>query len=591
MVAYDISPTAVMGDVQGISLAASADVGIAGIASVTGPPLSSSTALVAGATVTTIINAASAPAFVSQGQGGVPMDRLTLWTNGPNVYLASLTVSLAGSGNPNDIASVRLYRDDGDRVFNPAMDLPISGPQAFQPSGTVTFTALSLGLGAAPTDIWVVYDIASTAGLGHLVGSYLAANTSAVVSQGWVLDEGFPLASGLSVVQGPTLLVAWRDLLLGVPQVVQGRTNLPVLSLNLTTSAGSVTLTALRIDRGGSTLDADVPAAKLWVDVNHNGIFDLGDTLVAAQAFVGGSATFTNLNLLVPAGGYTLLFIAADISPSAITGRTLRLSLANPSYTTVAAPGSVDGSPFPIDSSTSTVVLASNPPASLTLVGVDLVGQGLTLAEGQARTALLRLTLTVNANSATVTDLRVDRLGTATDADVPLISLWRDTNGNGLLDASSDALLGSRGFQGGVAVFSGLNLPVAAGGAVDLLLSIDVSPTATSGATVGLAVKSVDSLGLAPPATVGGTTFPLASSLAKVEVVYGAGEPGYLLLLVGLGVAVAVLLALLFLLGRRGRRCQLCHGPVAEGQEICDRCRAGQAAPEGGGQAPPPPPA
>ncbi len=593
LIAYDVAPNAGVGDLQGARLAAPADVGVHGtFASIAGLPASSSNFQVAGATVITLTGTRAAPGFVTPGQTLISMNLLTLRSNGPTVVLTSLSLTLGGSGVPGDVAAVRLYRDDGDGLFQPGTKDPLlAGPLAFPPSGPLFIGGLSLAIPSGGVSLWVAYDISATAPLGHSVEALVATNTSAAISSGWIFDQGFPMRSGVAAIQGPTVLVSPTDVAATVAalQVKQGTRNQVFLALNLSMSSGQATLTALRVDRLGSASDLDIPRAKLWMDVNGNGLWDLGDTLLASSPFVGGTATFTGLNVTVAYLGYRLLFLAVDVAPTGTLGASLSLRLRDASYLSVLAPAAVDGGPFGISSTALTLVAAGAPMATLTMTGVDLVPQRTTAQPGDQRVLLLRLTLIVDANTATVSGLRIDRKGTADDRSVLFISLWQDSNHNGVVDAA-DLLLGNAVFRNGVAVYNGLNIPVAAGSPVDLLITVDIHPGASGGTTLGVVATSVDSLALQPPASVNPATLPAASGLLSITVPEGLINGTTLLLVALLIVGTVATLAFFILLGRRRHRCASCGKPVPPDRRICDECAAagrGPAAGPGGGAAPP----
>ncbi len=84
--------------------------------------------------------------------------------------------------------------------------------------------------------------------------------------------------------------------------------------------------------------------------------------------------------------------------------------------------------------------------------------------------------------TVTVTQISVTFQGT-NPADVTLVELWEDRDGDGTVSAG-DGALGSSPLSGGVATFSGLSLPVSPGTPVDLLLTWDIAAGAGHGNTL-----------------------------------------------------------------------------------------------------------
>lgn len=511
IVAFNVSPTAAVGNRDGAFIAAG-DVRFGGrIAGLTGLPATSGTFQVTGATVTTVTNDPGiAPPTASQGQQGVPIDLLTLRTNGPAVDLVRLDVTFVGTAR-TDVTLVALHTDNGDGVFDPSVDARVaSGP--FPAAGPARLNPAGVRLTAVPRDLWITYDIAPSATLGDLVGSEVSAAASVGVSAGSVFDQGFPLTSGSATVSGPMLTVSRVNLAPGI--VRRGRVNAPMLELDLTLSSGTSTVSGVRIDKvGTSALDSDVPSVKLWRDTG-NGVFDPSDTLIATGAFVTGVATMGPFSVAVTAPNPVVLFVTYDIGAAAPLGATVGARLADPTYV-VASGGTTIAGPFPLRSTDSTIV-AGGPGSIVTVTGTDLVGGVATVAQGQADVPFEKLVLSVDLNYAVVQGLSVDKTGTSTvDADVGAVKLYRDSDANGRF-GGTDALLGSSIFIARRSVFSGLNLNVSASQPQILFLVLDMSASAALGFTVGVALENGNYVSLAPPSTVDAAHFPLRSSTPAI---------------------------------------------------------------------------
>lgn len=72
----------------------------------------------------------------------------------------------------------------------------------------------------------------------------------------------------------------------------------------------------------------------------------------------------------------------------------------------------------------------------------------------------ISLTNSIGDAASNVTGLKVQRTGSSTDASVSAVKLYGDTNGNGTFEPGTDTLLQTASLSGGVATFSGLNIPV-----------------------------------------------------------------------------------------------------------------------------------
>ncbi len=511
LLTYDISPTANVGRTVGARIQAVGDIDLAGrFLSITGLPAQSGNVQILAAPVVTVTNdPAIAPAAAARGQTDVAMDLLDMSTNGAVITVHNISVNLAGTGSSMDIATASLHVDDGDGAFQSATDPIIGAPMAFPPSGTAVFRNLNLQVDAVGRSVWIVYDIAPAATVGADVGSRLPSNASVEVSGGSVFNGTFPLASGLTTIRGSTLTVTPTNL--APAQARQGRTNVPMLRLDLSVDSGTATVNGIRIDkRGSSALDSDVPLAKLWLD-DGDGVFDLGDTLLGQQAFVGGTTVIGGFNLVIPTGAARSAFVTFDISPTATLARTVSARLADPAYLSADPDTTVDGASFPIASSP-TLIVAGGPGAFVSVASVDLAASTPQVFRGQADVGMLKLVLSADANQATLTGMRVDKRGTSTlDSDVAAVKLYRDLDGNGNF-TTADTLLGTTTFVADVAIFGSLNVVIAAGQPVTLFIVIDIAGGASVGQTVGVRLANNNYLAVDADSTVDPTPFPVRSS-------------------------------------------------------------------------------
>ncbi len=516
IVAYDIAPNAVIGNRDGAQIASGADVDMPGtFLAINGLPASSNNVQIAGSTVLTVTNNPGiAPVGAVLGQSNVAMDLLHFTTNGGFLNVTGIVVSLAGSGTPADVAAVSLHLDNGNGIYDPTTDPLLGRATTFSPAGTASFSGFTLAIDSVGRDVWIVYNISATATVGDTVGSSLLDNRSVALSAGFVYNGTFPLASGLTTIVGPTLTVSWKNL--APLQARQGRTNLPMLELDLSVDFGQSTVSGLRIDkRGTSTVGSDVPLAKVWLDANSDSLFDSGDLLLGSQGFVGGTTVIGGLALVVTAAQPRTLFITYDISATATIGVTVSARLANPSYVSVDPATTVSGRNFPI-ASAATLITAPGTGAFLTIGSVNMAVWSPRVYAGQMNVPMEKLYLTVDANSGTVTGMRVDKTGTSlVDSDVAAVKLYPDADGNGNFSAA-DTLLASTNFVGGIAIFANLNIVVPANQPATLFLVIDLSRTATLGKTVAVHLGNHAYVVGNSTTTVDPNSFPIDSSAVTI---------------------------------------------------------------------------
>ncbi len=133
---------------------------------------------------------------------------------------------------------------------------------------------------------------------------------------------------------------------------------------------------------------------------------------------------------------------------------------------------------------------------------------------GQLNVKMFSAVLQANANSVSFTRLRVDRVGSSSDADVDRVKLYRDVDGDGF-PSGPDVLLGQGPFSGGQVVFSGFRIDVAAGSPVQILGVIDIASSATADVVVRLRILGAGYLQVLSPDLV--APFPTATASLLVN--------------------------------------------------------------------------
>ncbi|MCO5171960.1 MAG: VCBS repeat-containing protein [Planctomycetes bacterium] len=442
------------------------------------------------------------PADVLNGQTAVPVLQLDAVAGpGEHVDLGALTLRSSGSANePAVVLEARLYREGaGPKGVHDASDVLLGAGQVFSgDDGFVTFTLSPPARFDAGTtsQLLLVYDIAPAAPAPGTFTARLAAPDDVVAAGA---------ASGISAqVLGPPAVGGQRTIRNGTLTALAGPKDPPVgttfpnavgrTMLQVELAAGfaeAVRVTQVRLTAAGTADEAQaVSALRLYLDANADGLVTPGvDALLASTATVpdDGQVTFGGLSLDIPAGERRQLLAVYDVSVAAVPTTTLRLRVADPALDVLAgglssgvaivtAGGAVEGND-------QTVVLGALQLSTHATNPVDAV----TLANAQG-VPMLQVRLTAGpTESVSVREVRVTHEGTG-DPDAPggaltRTRLYRDLNGNGLLDA--DVLLGTTDFVGGVATFAlapGV-LDVAESATLDLLVVHEFNGTAVDGQT------------------------------------------------------------------------------------------------------------
>ena len=151
-----------------------------------------------------------APATVSPG-GLALMERLNLTPSTEEMRVGSLTLHMLGNATDTDVEATgaRAYLDDGDGIFNPAVDMLLNGSGSTFKSGVARFVANPLFYLPAKRTVWIALKVNATATLEHTIGISLATiddviavgNMSSVVAS----LSGLPVSSNLSIIRVPEI--------------------------------------------------------------------------------------------------------------------------------------------------------------------------------------------------------------------------------------------------------------------------------------------------------------------------------------------------------------------------------------------------
>lgn len=196
-------------------------------------------------------------------------------------------------------------------------------------------------------------------------------DTGASASTAWFHQVTFTDASGLSGANpvvtataattpacASTLTVSSGT---GQPvggNVAAGTVGTVVGKLTLTSAAGAITLTDLKLSNSGSAVaDVDVQGLLLFEDVNGNGLIEAGDTLLSAGTWSAAESKylFTGLSFTVTSPTPRNLAVTLNVAAGATATRTFTMRAVQADVY-VAAPNTVGPTNFPIAGSTFTVI-------------------------------------------------------------------------------------------------------------------------------------------------------------------------------------------------------------------------------------------
>lgn len=369
------------------------------------------------------------------------------------------TVSMAGTAVNAEVASVSLWLDGGDGVFD------AGGADDTQIGATVATPNLVAGVVIGVNDDTLCLSVAD--GTVETVFVAITLATTGLIDGHTITTtpDGTDLvAASVSTWAGASLVAATSaatidtdlaiaDVAIAAATHLPGATNVAVQQLSFTlagapNAAHPINVQTVKVSNVGS--DTYVTKVALWEDIDDDGAFEpLTDDITGLL----GEGTFTSGAIVIGTMGVTLfdvapngglggadsqaVFVVYDISSLSPDGTQFRSRIVNPTLdvtfdmgTDPAIVAVTSTNPQTVSTAITIADAANNPGAGNIGAGVtNFVVQGLNVLD-----------------CGTGTDIDVvsiDNTGTATfGVDVTKVSLWKD-DGDTVFDANSDTLLGS----------------------------------------------------------------------------------------------------------------------------------------------------
>ncbi|MBK6683948.1 MAG: hypothetical protein IPG45_05695 [Deltaproteobacteria bacterium] len=535
LIVYDFSTTPAGGDSFRVRLNAASDVtsnlgapfvsGTGGTGGVQGPLLT-----IAGRLSVSRAPASAPAQVVPAGSSALPV--LSLRLNAENEAFTVNNVAFRADGSLHDVlelAQARLYLDADQNGLVTAGDTLLSSGVYLVDDGLITFSTPGLSVPRNLTrDLMVVYDLAPAASGGDGFRAIFAAPADLVASgpfsgpvptTGPRALVGAPVIGNLLTVGG-ALSVAAGAANPGNRTAQPGAINIPVLQLTLSAAAEAIELQTLTFRGSGSGDEVlDLDRARLFRDVNANGLLDGGDLQVGSSASFAnndGTVTFALSGESVPTSGSRAFLLVYDFTAAPTGGETFRASLENAAA--LSATGQISGAPitatgaFPIQGGVVTLLggLSVTPGPNHPAAG--------NVQPGRADYPVAQLQLAAQGEQFTITSLRLTPTGSLHDqASIGLVEVVRDLGLPGVRDPA-DVLLASGTYAGDdtpLVLTTSANL--AAGTTERWLITYDLGLSANAGQTFRVAIGAADlvaSGNLSGPASVAG--LPLQGNLQTV---------------------------------------------------------------------------
>ncbi|MCL5006533.1 MAG: peptidoglycan-binding protein [Patescibacteria group bacterium] len=192
--------------------------------------------------------------------------------------------------------------------------------------------------------------------------------------------------------------------------VIAGAGQIPVGSFTFTASSASgETITGLTFTKVGVVSDSNVTNMYLADST--------GNVVAQYQSLSSGVASFSGLNLNVPAGQSATYTLKMDLSSSAAAGNTIAWQLTG---ATLASGDTVSGTP--VTASTQTVTTVSNPSLSSATFTFNAVGSSVNA--GTTGVLAADLTANVTNNAVWLKGMKFTEVGSANTSDLQNLKLY-----------------------------------------------------------------------------------------------------------------------------------------------------------------------
>jgi len=287
----------------------------------------------------------------------------------------------------------------------------------------------------------------------------------------------------------------------------QGQKNVPMVRFTLKSNIGTAVLSAVKVELGGSVTPADISKVSVYqsADTVFNPLTDLKIGQGSFDLYGQALMHISDQNITPTVKNY--YFITYDFANDANikASASAKLGIVGSSYFITSTAKAVKDTNLPF--TTKEVKLKPNlVTANLTATAPLHILQG-----GQA--PFIRFTLTTAYGSAVFSGLTVKRIGSATDADVPKVKVYRSYNTNW---SPTDVLIGEGEFKDGTATVNFSEVQVVESKVnFNYFVVPSVSPLANSSNEVGLSIENAESWQILAPDQMSSANLPFTSAVPQ----------------------------------------------------------------------------
>ena len=277
---------------------------------------------------------------INQNSTNQNIASLAFAVSNANATLNSVSFTTAGTYQTSDLvaSSFKLYYTTTNTF---ATTSPLGSAQAVVASGnTITFSGLSQSITSGTTGyVWLSVDVAYNANTSRNISVTSTAFSNITFATGTLTGTDPVGASNVQTfgTVTPSIAIALNGP--AASNVNLSATNAIIYSLSLAVTANTTDFNSLTVTTGGTYQTSDLVASSFKLYYTTTNSFSSATQLGSSQAVVtsGNTVTFSgiNQNILIGTTGY--LWVTVDISPTAVSNRTINITSTAFSNITFAA--------------------------------------------------------------------------------------------------------------------------------------------------------------------------------------------------------------------------------------------------------------
>jgi len=294
--------------------------------------------------------------YASQGGKDVVAGSFELKADKDFVLLESICLTITGNITNSDLSGIKLYKDDGDNIFNPSVDVLISNGDFDMISRNVLLTFNTLQkISLELIKYYVAIDFPKGASVGRHFGIIIPnKNALSVNDENEILNQNFPYISDINTLNRYVSSVAVLPEQIITGSLYQGTSGKPLCLVHLCTDYEQATVNSISFSIEGTNNAQDEMLIQVYNDANANNRFD-GPDILLGQTGVSSASIITinfdeefvlipstkNLIVNISVGNTSVIGHSFGISIKAnnlFTGKDLSITPANLNYTSDICP-------------------------------------------------------------------------------------------------------------------------------------------------------------------------------------------------------------------------------------------------------------